>query len=141
MQKINIQATFPFSVEKLFAFLEQHENFEVLFKPAKVKTIEAGKNEKYGIGSVRRITAFPSPAFEETIVNYEKNKQIEYKITKGTPLKNHHGKMLFSSTNNGSELNYTIEFESNIPLVALIVRKVLEDKLTTGLEKLKQMEL
>jgi hypothetical protein len=141
MQKIDIQATFPFSVEKLFNYLKQHENFQVLFAPAKVKTIQEGNNGRYDIGSVRRISAFPVPPFEETIVHYEKNKVIEYKITKGTPLKNHHGKMIFSSHDKGSKLHYTIEFESNIPLVALIVKIALEKKLREGLNALKKKSL
>ena len=37
MQRIEITKTFPFSVDKLFDFLSDHENLEVIFAPAKIK--------------------------------------------------------------------------------------------------------
>lgn len=141
MQTIVIKEQFPFSVEKLFNYLKKHENFEEVFGPIKVQTIQEGKTEKYGEGSIRKLWDTLVPAFEETVTEFEENKLIAYKITKGTPLKNHYGKMVFSSNENGSELYYTIEFESSIPLVALIVKKVLENSIRSGLKRLKGKQL
>jgi hypothetical protein len=62
MQKISITESFPFSVEKLFQYMEVHENLETLFFPIKVKTIGNGKTDKFGVGSVRSLQLVPIPA-------------------------------------------------------------------------------
>lgn len=137
MQHIDITENFPFPVEKLFSFLEKHENLETLFFPLKVKTIKDGNTEKYGVGSVRSLQLAIVPSFEETVTVCKRNELIEYKITKGSPLKNHYGVMKFSSNANGSNLHYTIEFHSDIPFVAAIVKIGLENGIRKGLKKLK----
>ncbi len=137
MKIIDIKEEFPFSVEKLFNYLEVHENLATLFAPLNVKTIKDGNTEKYGVGSVRSLQFAIIPSFEETVTVCKKNELIEYKITKGSPLKNHYGIMKFSSTKTGSSLHYTIEFDSDIPFVASIVKIALENGILKGLNKLK----
>lgn len=137
MQQIDITENFLFPVEKLFNYLEKHENLETLFFPLKVKTIKYGNIEKYGVGSVRSLQLAVVPSFEETVTVYKKNELIEYKITKGSPLKNHYGVMKFYSTDKGSYLHYTIEFDSDIPFVAAIVKVGLENGIRKGLGKIK----
>lgn len=141
MEYISITEKFNCSVEHLFAFLEKHENLELLFVPMKVNTIKKGNPSTYGLGSVRSLQLAIIPPFEETITVYKKDELIEYKITKGSPLKNHHGIMKFSGKGNESTLLYTIEFESSIPLLAPLVKMVLANGIEKGLKKLKKMEL
>ena len=137
MKIIDIKEEFAFSVEKLFNYIEVHENLEALFFPLKVKTIKAGNINEFGIGSVRSLSLNGIMPFEETVTVYKKNELIEYKITKGSPLKNHYGVMKFYSTDKGSYLHYNIEFDSDIPFVAAIVKVGLENGIHKGLKKLK----
>ncbi len=137
MQHISIVENFSFSVDQLFSFIEKHENLETWFFPLKVKTIKDGDSEIYGVGSVRSLKLYIITSLEETVTAYKKNELIEYKITKGSPLKNHYGAMKFSSDGNGSSLHYTIEFDSDIPFVAAIVKIGLENGIRKGLKKLK----
>ena len=74
---------------------------------------------------------------KKLLLSIKKNELIEYKITKGSPLKNHYGVMKFYSTDKGSYLHYTIEFDSDIPFVAAIVKVGLENGIHKGLKKLK----
>lgn len=138
MQHIEIKEEFPFSVEQLFAFMERHENLQGIFSPIKITTIREGENERYGVGSVRRLQIAFEPPFEESITAYTKNELIEYKITKGSPLKDHHGIMKFRQTESGSQLDYTIVFDSSIPFIAQIVRFFLERSIRSGLKKLQK---
>ena len=139
MQYIDVKEEFPFSVEKLFSYIEVHENLGNLFSPMSVKTIKEGKTEKYGVGSVRNLSLNGLLPFEETVTECKRNELIEYKISKGSPLKNHHGIMRFSSTPSGSKIHYTIEFDSSIPFLALIVKLGLENGIKKGLKKLKKI--
>jgi hypothetical protein len=141
MQKIRIRETFPFSVEKLFNHMEVHENLGDIFFPLKVETIRYGEIEPYGVGSIRKLFVNPVPPFEESVTAFDRNKMIEYRITKGSPLKNHKGTMIFSGDNDQSALDYRIEFDSDIPFLAFTVKAGLEAGIKKGLEKLRKAGL
>ena len=136
MQRIEISKTFPFSVDKLFDFLSDHENLELIFAPAKIQRIKEGKDSPNGVGSTRNMKI--APAFHETVTRVVPNELIEYTITKGSPLKNHKGVMRFSDTGTGgSRLDYTIEFEGKLPLIGPIIKAGLDQGIRRGLNRLK----
>jgi uncharacterized protein YndB with AHSA1/START domain len=136
MEKINVHFNFNVSVEKLFTYLKNHDNFNAIFAPAKVQTLYKGKDNDFGLGSKRKISVFTFISFEETIVEFEENRRIAYRITKGSPLKNHYGELLFKPTDSGSTLHYTIQFDSNIPFIAKIIKRDLEKSIAKGFKDL-----
>ena len=128
MQRIDIHQDFPISVDNLFAYLGEHENLETIFHPTKIRRLSDGHGARNGVGSAREMRALGGPAFVETVT--------AYRITKGSPLKNHLGVMRFSATPTGSHLHYTIEFEGKLPLIAPLIRAVLERGIRKGLSKI-----
>ncbi len=136
-QRIEIIQEFPYPVSQLFAFLSVHENLEKIFVPAKIRTIKAGADSPNGVGSVRQLRILLAPPFEETVTAYKENELIEYRITRGSPLKNHHGVMRFYPLGEGSRLHYTIEFDGKLPLVAGVIKKGLEQGIRRGLSGLR----
>lgn len=136
-QFIQMNVEFNAPVETVFATLSDHEAMGQVLN-AKVKRIKDGQGSVNGIGSVRRITPVPMADFEETVTAFEPNKLVEYTITKGSPLKNHLGRMVFSESNGKTQLHYTIQFEPKlpIPLSGLIVKTALEKVILGGLHKL-----
>lgn len=136
-QRIEIVKEFAVPVERLFAYLGEHENLEVVFAPAKIKRISDGKDARNGVGSAREMKILVGPAFVETVTAYKENELIEYRITRGSPLKNHHGVMRFYATaTGGSRLHYTIVFEGKFPLVGEVLRFVLDQGIRRGLDNL-----
>lgn len=136
-QRIEITQTFPFSVDKLFAYLSDHENLSVIF-PARIKRVRDGVNGVNGVGSVRRLT-LPGGlvSLEETVTKLEANKTIEYTITKGGwPLNDHLGVMRFSADGSGSRLDYTIDLGSAVPGAAALMKHALGTPIRQGLQKL-----
>ena len=133
-QKIEVVQDFPIPVKRLFAYLSEHENLATIFAPAKVTRVRDGYKDRNGVGSVRRLQILLAPPFEETVTACEDNKLIEYRISKGSPLKNHKGVMKFSTIKGGSQLHYTIVFESKLPLLGSIVKPVLESAIRKGLK-------
>src|SRR3954465_9707169 len=101
MQQVLIERDFDHPVDRVFAYLSEHENLGVIF-PTRVERVRDGQNgERNGVGSVRRL-AFPGlMPFGETVPDVEPNRRIEYRITKGTPLRGHRGEMLFSEREGG----------------------------------------
>ena len=135
-QYIDIMQTFNAPVETVFAELTDHEKFGKLLK-ADIKRIVDGEGGYVnGLGSVRKITPLPLADFEETVVTFEPNQVMEYEITKGSPLKNHKGRMEFSQVDGSTRLRYTIEFESKIPLMGGLLKSAVEMPIKKGLSSL-----
>jgi hypothetical protein len=136
VQKIDINMEFRRPVGELFALLSDHEKMGPILG-ANVKRTRDGKDSLNGLGSVRTLNIGPLPSFDETVTAFKKDKLVEYKITRGSPLKNHKGVMRFyPSGSGGSKLRYTIEFESKIPLLGPVVHAILENSIRRGLKKL-----
>lgn len=135
-QFIQMNVSFNAPVSTVFAELSDHEKIGAVLG-AKVKRVKDGKGNVNGVGSVRRLTPVPLADFEETVTAFEQDKLIEYTITKGSPLKNHLGRMVFSESNGKTQLHYTIQFEPKIaiPLTGLLLKTVLEKVILSGLHK------
>lgn len=133
-QRIEIVQEFALPVEKLFSYLSEHENLAAIFAPAKVTRVRNGDSSRNGVGSVRSLRILVGPPFEETVTAFKENELIEYRITKGGPLKNHHGVMKFYPFNGGSRLHYTIVFEGKLPVIASLIKPPLESSIRKGLK-------
>ena len=134
MQRVEITQDFTLPVERVFAYLAEHGNLEPIFG-AKITRVRDGDAEPNGVGSVRRLKIGPLPPLEETVTAFVPNELIEYKITKGSPLKDHVGTMRFRSTETGSRLHYVIDFGAKIPGLDRIVRAGLARSISQNLPK------
>ncbi|MCP4346343.1 MAG: redoxin domain-containing protein, partial [Desulfobacterales bacterium] len=95
-QNIIVTQVFNAPVETIFSTLTDHEEFGRIFNAKVKRVIDSRDDNKNGLGSVRRIHAFPAPAFEESVITFEPNQLMEYKVSKGSPIKNHRGRMEFT---------------------------------------------
>lgn len=136
MQRIVIEQDFTSPVERVYAFLSEHENLSHVF-PAKVTRVKDGDDgTRNGVGSIRALKIGPLPAFEETNTTVVENELVEYRISKGSPLKDHTGRMEFSSLpTGGSHLRYEIAFGSKVPGLDVVVAKALGRDVRKGLAK------
>ncbi len=131
-QEINMHFTFNAPIAKVFLELSDHARFGEICG-INVKRVKDGSEIPNGLGSVRQLNIGPLPSFEETITGFENNHFIEYKITKGSPIKNHVGTLRFEPTNEGCELFYDIKLESKIPFTTGIVKKGLRNGISKGI--------
>jgi len=136
-QRIEIVQEFSLPVEKLFSYLSEHENLAAIFAPAKVTRVRNGDTSRNGVGSVRSLRILVAPPFEETVTAFKENELIEYRITQGSPLKNHHGVMRFYPFNQGSRLHYTIVFEGKLPVIASLIKPGLDRAIRKGLKAIR----
>ncbi len=108
-----------------------------LFAPAKVERLRDGDAERNGVGSACRLRVWPASPFIETVTAFRKNELIEYRITEGSPVRNHIGTLRFTSLGRArSRLDYVILFEGKVPLIGPIVGIVLKRSIENGLTKL-----
>ncbi len=133
MHLISTETTFAASPTVVFDHFADHEKFAQIFGGS-AKRIKQGQDEPNGLGSVRRI--LPGPlAFEETIVAFDRPNQIDYAITKGTPLKNHLGQIRFIAIDGGTRVDYQIRFKSKVPLIGYLVAAALKLGYAKGIKK------
>ena len=133
MQRIEITQDFALPVERVFSFLAEHENLGPIFG-AEVERVRDGATSRNGVGSVRRLKVGPLPWFEETSTQVVPNELIEYRITRGSILKDHRGEMRFSSRDTGSRVDYVIEFDAKVPLTGPLLKKAIEGNVRKGLK-------
>jgi uncharacterized protein YndB with AHSA1/START domain len=133
MQRIEIDHDFTLPVERVYAYLAEHENLAQVFG-AKVARVRDGDTSRNGAGSVRQLRIGILPPFEETVTDEVPNERIDYRITKGSPLRDHRGSMLFSSNGSGSHLHYTIEFGAVVPGLDRVIKLGLERAIRNGLK-------
>jgi uncharacterized protein YndB with AHSA1/START domain len=133
MQRIEIDHDFALPVERVYAYLAEHENLGPVFG-AKIARVRDGDTSRNGVGSVRQLRIGILPPFEETVTAAVPNERIDYRITKGSPLRDHRGSMVFSSTATGSHLRYVIEFGAVVPGLDRVIKPALERAVRKGLK-------
>ena len=134
-QKVHVEQDFALPPERIYAYLSEHENLSVLFG-IRVERIRDGDGSRNGAGSARKLSFAGMLPFEETVTNAVPNELIEYRITKGGPLRDHRGKMEFTPTaNGGTHLVYEITFTAAVPGLAPVVKMGLTRSITKGLKK------
>jgi uncharacterized protein YndB with AHSA1/START domain len=134
--RVHVTHTFTSPPEVVFAALSEHENLGPLFG-ANITRVCDGDTSRNGVGSTRSLKLGPLPGFEETTTTSEPNSLIEYRITKGSPLRGHWGKQVLTpTTTGGTTLDYTIGFDSAIPGLALVVGKVLTSSISKNIPSL-----
>jgi uncharacterized protein YndB with AHSA1/START domain len=137
-QHIEIRQSFNAPVETIFNILTDHESFGKVIATKVRRVTDSQEENKNGVGSVRRISSFPVPAFEETVITFEPNSLMEYEVSKGSPIKNHKGRMEFSEEGGKTELLYLVDFEPKLPFTFLgfLLKSVIEKPIRQSLEKL-----
>jgi len=135
-QRVHVTHTYRSDPATVFEALSEHENLSRVMG-AKVTRVRDGDTSRNGPGSTRRLKIGPLPAFEETVTTAEPNSLIEYRISKGTPMKGHWGvQRLTPTADGGTELDYRIGFDAPGPGTAAVVGKVITMQLSRGLSKL-----
>jgi len=131
---VNVEYDFTAPVDRVFAYMSEHENLASVFG-ASVERLEDGRPERNGVGSRRKLKVAPGAApIEETVTQFVPGELIEYRITKGSPLRDHVGIMRFSpAPGGGTRLHYRIRIASRIPGLSPIVSAVLTRNMSKGL--------
>ena len=136
MQRVIIAHDFDVPVEADFAYLAEHENLEPLLGAKVTRLSDGDDGTRNGPGSAREMKIGPLPSFVETVTEVVPDELIRYRITKGSPLRDHEGELRFTPNADGTaHLHWEISFGGVVPGVAFIVAKGLERSIPSGLAK------
>lgn len=136
-EKIHFIQDYNATVKQVFSFYSDHNRLGEIM-PAIMRRIVDSQNPTNcnDVGSQRIIISLGG-VFVETITKYIENSLIEYKITMGSPLKNHKGTIRFMElAPDKSRIDYTIEFEPLIPKTGFILRNILEKQIGNSIREL-----
>ena len=135
MQRVSIDQTFTSPPAHVFAWLSEHENLGPLFD-ARIRRLSDGDDgTRNGAGSSREMKVGPLPAFVETVTEAVPDRLIRYRITKGSPLRDHEGVMrLEPHGDGGTRLRYDITFRGVLPGIGPLVARNLSRSIPKGLE-------
>jgi uncharacterized protein YndB with AHSA1/START domain len=134
-RQVRFRQFFPAPPAEVFAYFADHERNGRIWA-GRARRIQDGEDpaEPNGLGSVRELKG-PGPAFEETIVVFEPTRRIEYEVSRGSPLKNHRGVILFDEAPGGTELEYSIRFDPKIPGTGAIFARWLGHRWKRGVKR------
>lgn len=143
LRRVRFTRQFSAPRRKVFELFASHERFGAALtgpvgeKLGVVQRIQISPDTKNpdGVGSVRRI-GFGPTAFEETVVTCQPHSLIEYVISKGSPLRNHRGHIVFRDVPGGTQVDYEISFEPRIPGTGAAIAVVLHTLISGGLNRI-----
>lgn len=133
-QHLQICETVPLSASEIFSRVADHERLgEVLRVP--VKRSRDGDGDINGLGSVRTL-GFRPLDFDETITHFDPPRRIDYRISRGSPLRDHRASIVFSPNGAATEVTWTIDFDTRLPLLGSVVKRALALGIRHGLRRL-----
>jgi uncharacterized protein YndB with AHSA1/START domain len=135
VQRIIVDQDFKLPPERVFAYMGEHENLGPMFG-AKITRLRDGTDgTRNGVGSVRQLKVGPAPPFEETVTEVIPNELIRYRITKGSPLRDHEGSMRFTpNPDGGTHLHYEISFRGRVPGLGALIAPGLRRNIAKGVQ-------
>lgn len=137
-QRVHVTHDFTSDPVTIFEKLSEHENLGAVFAAKITRVCDGTDGTRNGVGSTRSLKPLGlPPAFNETVTKSEPNSLIEYKISKGSPIRNHVGtQRLTPNADGGTHLDYTIDFDSPVPGLAAFIRIALQRVVGKGIPKL-----
>jgi uncharacterized protein YndB with AHSA1/START domain len=133
MERVLIERRLASSPELLFDFLAEHENLALLFGGKVTRVRDGSDGHRNGVGSTRRLKPPLAPALEETVTEFVPHELIRYRISRGSPLRDHEGVMRFAPDGTGTALHYEITFRGAFPGVGKLVAAMLRRDIARGL--------
>jgi uncharacterized protein YndB with AHSA1/START domain len=135
MQRLSFERDFDLPADQVFAFFAEHENLDPMFGMQVTRLSDGDDGSRNGAGSCRRLQVGPAPAFEETVTAFEPNQLIDYRVTKGSPLKNHLGELRFTEIPGGTHLQWRISFDTTLPGLDRLLAAVIRRRMSQGLSR------
>lgn len=114
-QHLILDYSFHCPAQTLFDRLTDHEGFGRAIGQTITRVSDGPSDAPNGLGAVRRIQLPLGLSFEETVTAFEPPQRMEYRVSRGSPVKNHWGQLLITPTDSGCRLVYRIDFTPRMP--------------------------
>lgn len=132
-QTVELSATIEADPESIYDFLIDHESFGRIWPSTMTRIRDSDEpGNPNGVGSVRLVKQ-GLLQFEETHITCERPRLIQYRVTRGGPIKNHLGSIRLIPDASGTRIHYTIEFDPKIPCTGCLIACLLKRDWARGI--------
>lgn len=135
-QQLRLDYAFHCSAQTLFDRLTDHEGFGRAIGQTITRVIDGPAHSPNGLGAVRRIHLPLGLSFEETVTAFEAPHRMEYRVSRGSPVKNHWGQLLITPTDTGCRLVYRIDFAPRLPGTGCLLGWLIKRPIAKALARL-----
>jgi uncharacterized protein YndB with AHSA1/START domain len=129
--------TFDCAPQALFDRLTDHQGFGELMGQNITRVHDGPPQTPNGLGAVRRIQVALGVSFDETVTAFEPPHRMAYRISRGSPIKDHRGELLISPTADGCRLVYRIDYAPKLPGTGTLLGWLMKRPIDGGLRRLK----
>lgn len=123
MYRVEVEEIIDMPLEQAFKMFTDHANYRLYPGIKGSQLLKSGDSETNGFGAIREIK-FSGITLQEQIVQFEKNKVMEYRIIDAKPIGIYHphGRMEFSDVEGQkTKVNWSSEFALKIPLIGQFI--------------------
>jgi len=140
MIEVEIHQHFSAPPATVFGAVTDHKRLEDWQKGTRVTLEKTGVPPPNGLGAVRRISGGPLHIYEE-VVRWDEPHQMDYRLVRGLPLRDHLGEIRFRSTPEGGTLveyriRYWVPWYAGGSVVGRLMGRQLQRVIGAALEKL-----
>lgn len=134
---MNVELTIRIAAppERVFDILADHEGMPRWTDAREVVLRHPGDPHPNGVGAIRVIRA-RGLAVEEEILAYRRPERIEYRISAGAPVRDHHAEVVLEREGEGTRVHYRARFRPLVPGTGWLIRRALTRALGAMLAQL-----
>jgi uncharacterized protein YndB with AHSA1/START domain len=137
MQKIEVERLIPAEPAKVWALLSDHEGMAEWLPVREVVRRRPGAPDPNGLGAVRTIRGM-GLVIEERITGWKPPERMEYVLTEGAPIRDHHGEVVLTPEGSGTRVHWKVRFRPLVPGTGWLVAALLRRGLAQGLAALER---
>lgn len=138
MQRVEVTRRFAAPREAVWKVYTNHAGWQQWAGIGTSRLERPGTPERNGVGALRSLGVGPVRAFEE-VLEFEPPRRMTYRVVKGgLPMKNHRGEVRFEPDGDGTRVVWSCRFESRIPGLGGLMRRMVEHVFRSALDGLAQ---
>lgn len=120
MQELRVTIHVASPVERVFDAMSDHETFLTGDDGTIAKVVRAGAADRNGLGCLREVKKGRALRFVEEITAFQRPSSYEYLIKEcSLPMRHFGGRLSFSPSTNGTDVEWTTRFEIPVPIAAM----------------------
>ncbi|MGY8802846.1 MAG: SRPBCC family protein [bacterium] len=134
-QRVEVKHRYNASPEAVWEIYVDHAKWSEWAGVGPSRLVTEGSPDRNGVGAVR---GFSAGTLEE-VLSFDAPKRMTYTLVGGLfPIKNHLGEVTLAADGDGTLLRWRCEFESKIPGLGGLFRRMITKTFTGGLEGLEK---
>jgi uncharacterized protein YndB with AHSA1/START domain len=113
-------------IDVVWSLLEDHRGMQRWTPLRRAELEREGSPAPNGVGAIRKLVAVGPPIREE-VTEYQAPTRLVYKMLSGAPVENYFGRTTLTDREGATDLYWTIDFDSKVPGVGLVIKGVIGD--------------